>query len=52
MDIDFLQIDLNPCIVGQGNELPNYFAGTAKCKPSTMVRAGVDTSVSSVTSHE
>ena len=38
MDIDFLQIDLNPCIIGQGNEAPNYFAGTAKCKPTTMVR--------------
>ncbi len=37
MDIDFLQIDLNPCIIGQGNEAPNYFAGTAKCKPTTMV---------------
>ena len=37
MDMDFLSIDINPCPISIGNELPNHFAGTARCKDSTMV---------------
>ena len=45
MDIDFFSIDLNPCPLGIGNEAPNYFAGTARCKDTTMVsQAGPDQS--------
>jgi len=36
MDMDFLAIDINQCPIGIGNEAPNYFAGTAKCKDTTM----------------
>ena len=38
MDMDFLAIDINQCPIGIGNEAPNFFAGTAKCKATTMVR--------------
>lgn len=37
MDIEFERIDINPCPISDGNPEPNYFAGTARCKPSTMV---------------
>ena len=37
MDIDFLSVDINQCPIGIGNEAPNFFAGTAKCKDTTMV---------------
>ena len=37
MDIDFLNIDINPCPISIGNERPNYFESTARCKESTMV---------------
>ena len=37
MDMDFLAIDINQCPIGIGNEAPNFFAGTAKCKATTMV---------------
>ena len=36
MDMDFLAIDINQCPIGIGNEAPNFFAGTAKCKATTM----------------
>ncbi|XP_013379783.1 uncharacterized protein LOC106151208 [Lingula anatina] len=36
MDMDFLRIDFNPCPIGQGNPIPNFLAGTARCKPTTM----------------
>lgn len=36
MDIEFERIDINPCPISDGNPEPNYFAGTARCKPSTM----------------
>ncbi|ELU11322.1 hypothetical protein CAPTEDRAFT_161811 [Capitella teleta] len=35
-DIEFLQVDFNPCPLGIGNEPPNYFHATARCKDSTM----------------
>ena len=37
MDIDFLSLDINPCPLSIGNEPPNYFESTARCKSSTMV---------------
>ncbi|CAH1798682.1 unnamed protein product [Owenia fusiformis] len=36
LDIDFLTLDFNPCPTAQGNPAPNYFANTARCKPSTI----------------
>lgn len=36
-DIDFFTLDLNQCPFSIGNEPPNYFAGTSRCKGSTMV---------------
>lgn len=36
MDMDFLSIDLNQCPLGIGNEPPNYFHNTARCKETTM----------------
>lgn len=38
MDIEFERIDINPCPISDGNPEPNYFAGTARCKATTMVR--------------
>ena len=37
MDIEFERIDMNQCPISEGNPAPNYFGGTARCKPSTMV---------------
>ena len=37
MDMDFLSVDINPCPFSIGNEPPNLFAETARCKESTMV---------------
>ena len=42
MDIEFERIDINPCPISDGNPEPNYFAGTARCKPSTMVSSVCD----------
>ncbi|KAK6170213.1 hypothetical protein SNE40_018662 [Patella caerulea] len=36
MDIEFERIDMNQCPASQGNPLPNIFAGTARCKATTM----------------
>ena len=36
MDLEFLQVDMNPCPLGIGNQPPNYFHNTAKCKSTTM----------------
>ncbi len=36
IDIDYMSIDINPCPLSLGNEGPNYFAGTARCKNTTM----------------
>jgi len=33
--IDFLSIDLNPCPLSFGNQIPNLFAGISRCKQST-----------------
>ncbi|XP_052086791.1 uncharacterized protein LOC127724053 [Mytilus californianus] len=35
-DIEFERIDINPCPVSEGNKEPNMFAGTARCKKSTI----------------
>ena len=37
VDMEFLAIDFNPCPESDGNEGPNYFFSTARCKPSTVV---------------
>ncbi|KAK2162767.1 hypothetical protein LSH36_92g05014 [Paralvinella palmiformis] len=36
MDMEFLQVDINPCPLGIGNQPPNYFHNIAKCKPTTL----------------
>ncbi|KAL3881426.1 hypothetical protein ACJMK2_027869 [Sinanodonta woodiana] len=36
MDAEFERIDINPCPTSDGNEDPNMFAGTARCKPTTL----------------
>ena len=38
MDIEFERLDMNQCPLAEGNPAPNYFAGTARCRPTTMVR--------------
>ncbi|XP_060084009.1 uncharacterized protein LOC132563267 [Ylistrum balloti] len=38
MDIDFKEIDFNPCAVGIGNPGPSYLAGIAKCRDSTRCK--------------
>jgi len=35
MEIDFERLDINQCPSGEGNPLPNFFAGTARCKEMT-----------------
>ena len=37
VDMEFLAIDFNPCPPSDGNDPPNYFYNTARCKPSTIV---------------
>lgn len=36
MDIEFERLDMNQCPLAQGNPAPNYFANTARCRPTTM----------------
>ena len=38
MEMDFERIDINQCPKGQGNDGPNRFADTARCKETTEVR--------------
>lgn len=37
MDGEFERIDINQCDISEGNERPNMFAGTHRCRPTTMV---------------
>lgn len=37
MDGEFERIDINQCDISEGNERPNFFAGTHRCRPTTMV---------------
>ena len=37
VDMEFLAIDFNPCPRSDGNDPPNYFYNTSRCKPSTVV---------------
>ena len=37
MEMDFERIDVNQCPKGQGNDGPNRFANTARCKETTEV---------------
>jgi hypothetical protein len=37
VDMEFLAIDFNPCPPSDGNDPPNYFYNTSRCKPSTTV---------------
>lgn len=37
MEMDFERVDINQCPKGQGNDGPNRFADTARCKESTEV---------------
>lgn len=37
MEMDFERIDINQCPKGQGNDGPNRFADTARCKETTEV---------------
>ncbi|XP_014776491.1 uncharacterized protein LOC106873574 [Octopus bimaculoides] len=36
IDLEFERIDFNPCPISEGNPPPNYFANTARCKPTTL----------------
>ncbi|KAH3739737.1 hypothetical protein DPMN_046424 [Dreissena polymorpha] len=36
MDGEFERIDINQCEISEGNEKPNMFAGTHRCRPTTM----------------
>ncbi|ESO93259.1 hypothetical protein LOTGIDRAFT_119445 [Lottia gigantea] len=36
MDIEFERIDMNQCPIAEGNPEPNMFAGTARCRPTTL----------------
>ncbi|GAB1603596.1 uncharacterized protein LOC115222177 [Argonauta hians] len=36
VDLEFERVDFNPCPISEGNPSPNFFAGTARCKPSTL----------------
>lgn len=35
MELDFDRIDINQCPKSQGNDKPNRFASTARCKEET-----------------
>ena len=37
MEMDFERIDINQCPKGQGNDSPNRFSDTARCKETTEV---------------
>lgn len=37
MEMDFERIDINQCPKGKGNDGPNRFADTARCKETTEV---------------
>lgn len=37
MEMDFERVDINQCPKGQGNDGPNRFADTARCKETTEV---------------
>lgn len=37
MEMDMERIDVNQCPKGQGNDGPNRFADTARCKETTEV---------------
>ena len=36
-DVEFEELDINPCPVSIGNPRPNIFAGTARCRNTTVV---------------
>jgi len=36
VDAEFERIDINQCDISEGNERPNMFAGTHRCRPTTM----------------
>ncbi|OWF54531.1 uncharacterized protein LOC110443474 [Mizuhopecten yessoensis] len=38
MDIDFKEVDFNPCTVGVGNPGPSHLAGIAKCRDTTRCK--------------
>jgi hypothetical protein len=38
MEMDFERIDVNQCPKGQGNDGPNRFSNTARCKETTEVK--------------
>lgn len=35
MEMDFERVDINQCPKSEGNNGPNNFAGTDRCKPDT-----------------
>jgi hypothetical protein len=37
MEMDFERIDINQCPKGQGNDGPNRFSNTDRCKETTEV---------------
>ena len=37
MDAEFERVDINQCPTSEGNPAPNLFAGTHRCRPTTMV---------------
>jgi hypothetical protein len=39
MEMDFERIDINQCPKGQGNDGPNRFGNTDRCKETTEVDA-------------
>lgn len=36
MDAEFERVDINQCPISEGNPAPNLFAGTHRCRPTTM----------------
>lgn len=36
VDMEFLAVDFNPCPQSDGNDPPNYFFNTSRCKPTTV----------------
>lgn len=41
MEMDFERIDINQCPKGQGNDGPNRFSDTARCKETTEVKFSI-----------
>lgn len=39
IDGEFERIDINQCPLSEGNDPPNMFAGTHRCRETTMVSA-------------